>query len=124
MSTTDDTTSTSPAEEQERHSFSDTVASLTGFEEDEIFERFDQHSIGGLMDISLAKAARALLFIIQRRQGVKAGDAYKDVMTKRLADVNAIFFNFNDTDEDKAADDDAKSNDPVTELGKADAPSD
>ncbi len=126
MSTTDSKTATAEDQavpEEERYSFSDTLASLDGFEEDEIYERFGD-AVGGLMDVSLSKASRALLFILQRRQGIKGGDAYKAAMSKRLSDVNAIFFNFNGSDEDEAIDADSMSEDPVTELGKADGSSD
>lgn len=103
------------AEEDAKLSFSDTIGSLTGFEETTIEERFGE-PIGQLMAKALSKAGRALIFIVEIRNGAKTADAYKKSMGMRLVDVNSRFFEEDDEDED--------DEDPETPEGKGDSPSD
>jgi hypothetical protein len=103
--------------ESPKLSFSESVASLTGYEEVELEERFGE-TIGRLMDSALSKAGRALIYIDERRAGAKPADAYKTAMSMRLVEVNTRFF---DDDEDA---DDFDPDNPVTEQGKDDSPSD
>ena len=104
------------ADEGDKLSFSDTLASLTGFEEIEIEERFGE-PIGQLMNSALSKAGRALIFVVERRAGAKSGDAYKAAMNLRLDAVNTRFFDEDDEEEDEG-------DEPATAEGKEGAPSD
>lgn len=104
-------------DERDKISFSDTVASLTGYEEIEIEERFGE-PIGQLMNSALSKAGRALIFVAELRGGAKSADAYKTAMGMRLDAVNTRFF---DEDEDEEED---EGDEPVTAEGKDGTPSD
>lgn len=109
--------STTPDESAEKLSMNDLAKSLTGYEEDEIEERFE-HPIGVLLAHRVTKAGRAFIYITQRRADVKAAVAYKAAMEMRLADVNDRFL---EEDEDG---DDFDPDSPDTDQGKDDSPSD
>lgn len=94
-------------------SISDTVATLTGFEEQAIEDRFGR-TIADLLSQDAVKACRALLFVLARRAGDKDGDAYKAVMEFRLKDVDS---RFQSEDEDQ---DDFDPDHPESEQGKDD----
>lgn len=96
-------------------SMTDLVGSLTGYEEDEIEKQFGD-PIGPLLGKSLARAGRALIFIVERRDGKNPAEARDAAMALRLVDVNDRFL---DDDEDA---DDAIPEEPDTELGKPDMP--
>lgn len=104
-------------EQPERLSMNDLVKSLTGYEEDDVEERFG-HPIGVLLDHRVVKAGRALIYVVEKRAGAKPTDAYKTAMEMRLADVNSRFL---DEDEDE---DDFNPDEPDTEQGKDGSPSD
>jgi hypothetical protein len=98
-------------------SLTDTVNSLTGFEEAKIEDHFGT-PFGHLN--SLNKMKRALIFIDRVRADDKAkpADVYKSVMELRLVDLHAHFL-----DDDKDADD-FDPDEPDTEQGKDDSSSD
>lgn len=99
-------------------SFSDIVASLTGYEEVAIEDRFGA-PIGNLMRGSLTKAGRALVFVIElRRDTNKANKAYKTAMDLTVTELNDMFL---DENEDQ---DDFDPDEPDTPQGKDDSPSD
>lgn len=111
------TTETEQTEQPEKLSLSDTVGSLSGFEEIAIEERFGA-TIGAILNVSLSKAGRALLFIKHRREGLKDSEAYKRAMELRLVDVSNLFF----TDDEDA--DDVDPDNPYSDQGKDARPSD
>lgn len=95
----------------------DITRSLTGYEENEIEERFG-YPIGVLMDAALTKAGRAFIYIVEKREnGGKAEKAYHHAMNMRLIDVNDRFLD----DEEDA--DDPVADEPDTEQGKGGSPS-
>lgn len=116
--TTQDEDSTESAEptKAEPLSFSDTLNSLTGYEEVEIEEHFGE-PISFLVRASYTKAGRALIYAAERRAGAKPAAAFKTAMSLRLIDVNDRF----KTDDEDAEDFDPES--PDTEQGKDDSPS-
>lgn len=98
------------APKQITFSFDEMLESLTGFEEIGIEEAFGA-DITALMLTNVTKAQRALVFVVKKREGLKATDARKAVLEMRLGDVQAFF-----------ADDEPEVNEdePVTAAGKDD----
>ncbi len=108
---------TANTQTEEKFSLVDEIRSLTGYEELKIDERFG-HPIGDLLDVSLNRAGRAVLFIHGVRAGKKAGEAYKATMDLTIGDVSRLF-QTDDEDED-----DFDPDDPDTDQGKDDSPVD
>lgn len=98
-------------------SMTDITRSLTGYDENEIEERFG-HSIGVLLQVSLVKAGRALIYVVEKRElGGKADKAFHRAMSLPLSEVNDRFL---DDEEDE---DDPMPDEPNTEQGKGGSPS-
>lgn len=99
-------------QEQElvRQSMTEVTESLTGFDEIAIEQAFGA-GIGDLLENKATTAARALLFVLRRRDGLKDGEARKVVMEMRLGDVQD-YFDTGDEHEDEDS--------PVSEPGKGD----
>jgi hypothetical protein len=98
-------------------SMEDITRSLTGYEENEIEERFG-HPIGVLLQIALTKSGRALIFVVENRElGGKPDKAYHRAMSLTVGEVNDRFL---DADEDE---DDVDPDRPDTDQGKGDSPS-
>lgn len=87
---------------------SEVMESLNGFDEIAIEQAFGA-PITDLLETKPTTGARALLFVIRRRDGMKDNEARKAVMEMRLGDVQGYFVD--DEDEDL---------EPVTESGKGD----
>lgn len=96
----------SEQEQQEQVSLSmeEAVESLTGFDEIAIEGAFGA-DVTTLLTEKPTKAARALLFVMKRREGMKDPEARKAVMEMRLGDVQSYFID--EDDEDEAAGKDA-----------------
>lgn len=97
-------------------SITEAVASLTGYEEQKIEDRFGAN-IATLLDTNGIKACRALLFVHTARTTTKDAEAYKQVMGMPISEVDAAF----QTDDEDA--DDLTPNEPYSEQGKDDSPS-
>lgn len=95
---------------------SDTLNSLTGYEEDEIEHAFG-NSVYNLIGPNFVKGNRALAYVLQRRAGKKGSEALKIAKSMTSGDLNDIFA---DDDED---DDEVMPDEPVTEAGKDDSAS-
>lgn len=97
-------------QEQGRQSMTEVTESLTGFDEIAIEQAFGA-GIADLLDSKATTAARALLFVLRRRAGMKDNEARKAVMEMRLGDVQDEFDTAGDEDDDEH---------PQTESGKDD----
>lgn len=102
---------------EEKVSRKDIIDSLTGYEEDEVRERFGG-TIAQLVGVSISKLSRALVYVQRVRAGDEKPAAYDHAQSLRLADLNELFKPLEDDDDDFDADE------PDTEQGKDDSPSD
>lgn len=86
----------------------ETIQSLTGFEEIAIAKHFE-HDISTLLDAHATMAGRALVFTIKTREGKEPRHAKTEAMAMTLQQVNDYFAE----DEDEPM-----PEDPITEQGK------
>lgn len=98
-------------------SYVDTINSLTGYEEDAIEEHFGAPPAVLMMQPSLSKIKRALIFTDRVRQGDKVGPALRYAKSLTLLEVVDAFL---DDDEDA---EDFNPDEPDTEQGKDDSSS-
>lgn len=101
----------------EKLSRSDTIDSLTGYEEITIEQRFGDVP-ARLLTKSLSRLDRSLIFVLRAREGVEHAKAYDHAMSMRLVDVNEFFLSADEEVEDFDAEE------PDTLQGKGASPSD
>jgi hypothetical protein len=75
------------AGEAGKQSVDEIAGSLTGFDEIAIQQMFR----GDMSDLSPTMTARALVFVLKRREGLSDKDAYSAVMHLPLGEVNDSF---------------------------------
>lgn len=97
------------SEQTTKPHLADTLDSVTGYDEIAITQAFGRY-FGVLVD-DPTMLARALIFVLKRREGMKDAEAKKFVMELRVGQVNDWFDN----------DEDADPEDPDTPAGEGDS---
>lgn len=85
---------------RERLSPSDVISSFTGFDEIAI-ENLFRRSFATMGESTLA--LRAAEFVVQRRAGLKDGDAYKAAMNMPFGDLTALYADEDGEDQGEAS---------------------
>jgi hypothetical protein len=128
----DTTTNTTEEKPEQQLTVGELLDSLTGFEENQIEEKFSMlpgtiltQGFGGLQRLK-----RALLFIYRLRKDPKSREerAYQSVMNMTSGELQKWYKPNTDPEDDDAEDDDdavdPMTGEPLTETGKDDKPAD